>query len=133
MDFFAEYISEWNPNKTPEGKPKDGGVAQTVNDTEPHTASLSVKEMLDMLQGENPKQRFAYYTRAVRTEHQHDFHYPDPLGPPNPAQPCAKLLKGTINMWYCSNGYPREMAPSHNDRSVSQDPLKPDLWFKYKQ
>ena len=35
----------------------------------------------------------AYYQRVVRTEHIHDYRYPEPLGPPNPSQPCAKLLK----------------------------------------
>ena len=41
---------------------------------------MSVEDMLDLLRSENPHARFAYYERAVRTEHLHDFHYPDPLG-----------------------------------------------------
>ena len=58
----------------------------------------------------------------------HDFHYPDPLGPPNPAQPCAKLVKGTLNVWYCANGYPRDMVCQPGERSVAQDSMRPDLW-----
>ena len=84
--------------------------------------------MIDLLRGDNPHERFAYYERAVRTEHLHDFHYPDPVGPPNPSQPCAQLLKGTMNMWYCGNGYPRELVCQPCDRSVAQDALRPDLW-----
>ena len=128
VDFFADYITEWNPNKTPQGEDKTSHVAEKVNEALPHTASLSVEEMLDLLRGENPHERFAYYERAVRTEHLHDFHYPDPLGPPNPAQPCAQLLKGTLNMWYCGNGYPRQLVCEPCDRSVAQDALRPDLW-----
>ena len=128
VDFFADYITEWNPNKTPQGDEKVSHVAETVNEALPHPASLSNREMLDLLRGENPHERFAYYERAVRTEHLHDFHYPDPIGPPNPAQPCAQLLKGTLNMWYCGNGYPRELVCEPCDRSVAQDALRPDLW-----
>ena len=93
-----------------------------------HTASLSIKEMLDLLRDENAHQRFAYYKRAVRAEHMHDFHYPDPLGAPNPSQPCAKLMKGTVNLWYCANGYPREMICEPCNQSVSQDAMRSDLW-----
>jgi hypothetical protein len=128
VDFFADYITEWNPNKTPQGEDKESHVAEQVNEALPHTASLSVDEMLDLLRGENPHERFAYYERAVRTEHLHDFHYPDPIGPPNPAQPCAQLLKGTLNMWYCGNGYPKDLVCEPCDRSVAQDALRPDLW-----
>eukprot|EP00973_Karenia_brevis_P085943 11919125-Karenia_brevis.AAC.1 len=83
--------------------------------------------MLDLSRSENPHARFASYERAVRTGHLHDCHYPDPLGPPNPSQPCAKLLKRTINMWYCTNGYPRDLVCQPSHRSVSQDALRPDL------
>ena len=128
VDFFADYISEWNPNKTKAGVDTTNHVAAHVNEAEQHTASLSVGEMLDLLRSENAHERFLYYSRAARTEQLHDFHYPDPLGPPNPSQPCARLLKGTLNMWYCGNGYPREMVHDPCDRSVAQDALRPDLW-----
>jgi len=128
VDFFADYITEWNPNKTPQGEEKTSHVAEQVNESLPHTASLTTQEMLDLLRSENPHARYAYYERAVRTEHLHDFHYPDPIGPPNPAQPCAQLLKGTVNMWYCGNGYPRELVCEPCDRSVAQDALRSDLW-----
>ena len=128
VDFFADYITEWNPNKNAQGEDKTSHVAETVNETWPHTASLSTQHMLDMLRSEDPHARYAYYERAVRTEHLHDFHYPDPTGPPNPAQPCAQLLKGTLNMWYCGNGYPRELVCEPCDRSVAQDALRSDLW-----
>ena len=58
----------------------------------------------------------------------HDFRYPDPLGPPNPSQPCAQLLKGTVNMWYCKNGYPRDPVCEPCQQSVAQDALRPELW-----
>ena len=129
VDFFAEYITEWNPNKTVEGDDKKSNVAEKVNETKiPHTASLSTHEMIDMLKSENPHNRYEYYQRAVRTEHLHDFHYPDPMGPPNPVQPCAQLLKGTLNMWYCGNGYPRDLVKEPGERSVAQDAMRPELW-----
>ena len=128
VDFFAEYITEWNVNKDSEGKEETDHVAEQVNESLPHTASLTSQEMLDMLRSENPHARYEYYARAVRTEHLHDFHHPEPLGPPNPVQPCAKLLKGTLNMWYCGYGYPRELVREPSDRSVAQDALKSDLW-----
>ena len=128
VDFFSEYITEWNPNKTPQAEQKTSHVAEQVNEALPHTASLSTQEMLDLLQSKNPHDRYEYYQRAVRTEHLHDFHYPDPVGPPNPTQPCAQLLKGTLNMWYCGNGYPRELVCEPCDRSVAQDAMRPDLW-----
>ena len=128
VDFFADYITEWNPNKDAQGQEKTSHVAETVNEALPHPASLSTQEMLELLRGEDPHARYEYYERAVRAEHLHDFHYPDPLGPPNPAQPCAQLLKGTLNMWYCGNGYPRELVRDPCDRSVAQDSLRPDLW-----
>ena len=128
VGFFGAYISEWNPNKSPSGEDLHDRVAETVNEAEPHTASLSVEEMLAICRPENSEARWEFYKRAVRTEQQHDFHYPEPLGPPNPAQPCARLLKGTVNMWYCSAGYPRDLVCEPCDQSVAQDPLKQDLW-----
>jgi hypothetical protein len=98
VDFFADYISEWNPNKTPEGVEKRSHVAEIVNEATAQTASLSVEDMLDLLKGERAHERFAYYERVVRTEHLHNFHYPDPIGPPSRSQPCAQLLKGTVNI-----------------------------------
>jgi hypothetical protein len=74
------------------------------------------------------EERREYYERSMHTENMQDFHYPDPLGPPNPSQPCAKLLKGTRNMWYCANGYPRDLVCEPCEQSVAQDALRPDLW-----
>ena len=98
VDFFKKYISEWSPNKDGRGDEKEDHVAEEVNDAEQHTASYSIEQMLDILRQENGDARMKYYERAVRTEHIHDYHYPDPLGVPNPSQPCARLLKGTLNM-----------------------------------
>jgi hypothetical protein len=57
-----------------------GGVQAEV-----HTASVSMEEMLErILREDNKEERHQYYKRVVRTEHIHDFHYPDPYGPPNP-------------------------------------------------
>ena len=128
VDFFAKYINEWNPNKTSTGEEEVSHVAERVNETTPHTASLSEAEMLDLLRDDNAAALLDYYKRAVRTEHIHDFHYPDPLGPPNPSQPCAQLLKGTTNMWYCKNGYPRDLISDPMEQSVAQDALRPELW-----
>ena len=128
VDFFAEYVSEWNPNKDEVGDEKRSHVAEQVNAAQEHTAAVSVEDMLVLLQDENRSARRDYYERAVRTEHMHDFHYPDPNGAPNPSQPCARLLKGTMNMWYCGNGYPRDLVLEPPKQSIAQDPLRPDLW-----
>ena len=56
-----------------------GGVQAEV-----HTASVSMEEMLELMQEKNKEERHEYYKRVVRTEHIHDFHYPDPYGPPKP-------------------------------------------------
>ena len=61
VDFFADYVTEWNPNKTPQGDEKVSHVAETVNEALPHPASLSNSEMLDLVRGEDPHARFAYY------------------------------------------------------------------------
>ena len=87
VDTFSDYITEWNPNKTPQGEEKTSHVTEEVNETLPHTASLSTQEMLDMLRSESRHERYEYYERAVRTEHLRKFHYQDPTGPQNPAQP----------------------------------------------
>ena len=84
--------------------------------------------MLEILRPENAKKLEEYYKHLVRTEHMHDYHYPDPNGPPNPSQPCAVLLKGTTNMFYCKNGYPRDLILQASYAMVKQDDLRPDLW-----
>ena len=84
--------------------------------------------MLEILQPENTEKLQAYYQELVRAEHMHDYHYPDPNGPPNPTQPCAVLLKGTSNMYYCKNGYPRDLILQPSFAMVKQDELRPDLW-----
>ena len=48
VDFFAEYINEWNPNKTIDGEDETCHVAEVVNEALPHTASLSIEEVLDL-------------------------------------------------------------------------------------
>ena len=128
VDFFGEYVSEWNPDKSTKGEEENSAVAASVNESETHTAALSIKDLLHLLKRENAHDRFAYYKKLVRTEHIHDYHYPDPLGAPNPSQPCAKLPKGTLNMWYCANGYPRDRVRAPCDQSVTQDALRPELW-----
>ena len=128
VEFFAQYVSEWNPNKTVDGIDRTSHVAECVNEARPHTASVSVEEMLQMLDASMADQRHEYYNRMVRTEHMHDFHYPDPLGAPNPSQPCAKLLKGTLNMWYCGNGFPMDLVTEASGQAIAQDALRPDLW-----
>ena len=37
-------------------------------------------------------------------------------------------MKGTLNMWYCGNGYPRDMVQQPHERSVAQDVVRNDLW-----
>jgi hypothetical protein len=110
VDFFSQYVSEWNPNKDASGTTTACRVAEQVNKETPHPASLSAEAMLALLQDDAHAQRREYYEHLVRTEQTHDWHYPDPLGPPNPTQPCAKLMKGTTNMWYCSSGIPKDLV-----------------------
>ena len=121
VEFFSTYISEWNPNKSVEGEELECHVAERVNTTSPHTASLDGNEMLRLLHPDNLSELKEYYKKAVRTEHMHDYHYPDPQGAPSPCQPCAQLLKGTKNMWYCKNGYPREMVCEVCHQNIAQD------------
>ena len=107
VDFFAKYVNEWNPNKTDDGTEIGSAVAARVNDGAQHPAAISVEEMLVLLQDDMREERRAYYGRLVRAVQMHDFHYPDPGGPPNPSQSCAQLQKGTINMWHCKDGVPQ--------------------------
>ena len=72
------YISGWNPNKTADGREKQRGAAEAVNAGQPHTASSPVSELLELLRPGNEQQRLEYHRRAVRVEHLHDLHYPDP-------------------------------------------------------
>ena len=129
MEFFARYVSEWNPNKDDAGVEKEEHVAYNANkDSVTHTAATSVEDMLRLLSEDRQAERCKHYMRMVSLEHMHDFHHPDPLGPPNPSQSCARLLKGTSNMWYCGNGYPKDMVCQPCDQSIAQDALRPDLW-----
>ena len=57
VDFFAKYVSEWNPNKDHEGKEEACHVAETVNQTHPHVASLNNDEMIQLLQDDRGAQR----------------------------------------------------------------------------
>ena len=128
MHFYGQHITEWNLNKDADGNDLQSFVERDVNNADEHTAAITEEEMLALLQPGASEERRKYYARVVRTEHMHDYHYPDPLGPPNPSQPCAKLLKGTANMWYCGNGFPKDVVPKVEDQSVAQDALRPDLW-----
>ena len=129
MDFFSLYISEWNPSKDEFGFPKDDDVAEKINRHDVHhSAAVSVEDMLRLLEEGKSADRHKHYMHMVRLEQMHDYHHPDPLGPPNPSQSCARLLKGTSNMWYCGNGFPKELVCQPCDQSVSQDALRPDLW-----
>ena len=67
---------------------------ERVNEAQVHTASVSIEEMLTLLEDDASEKRLDYYKRLVRTEQMHDYPFPDPCGPPNPAQPCAKTLEG---------------------------------------
>ena len=98
-------MNEWNPNKNTQGEEEVSQAALKVNETDTHTGALSLREIIQLLQDEKPHERFQYYKRVVRTVQQHDYH-----GPPNPSQPCAQLLKGTLNLCYCDNGYPRDLV-----------------------
>ena len=50
MEFFARYVSEWNPNKDDAGEEKQDHVAEKVNwDSVSHTAATSVEDMLRLL------------------------------------------------------------------------------------
>ena len=48
MEFFARYVSEWNPNKDDDGKDKEDHVAEKVNrESVSHTAATSVVDILE--------------------------------------------------------------------------------------
>lgn len=126
IDFFSEYINEWNPNKSSQGEQlfeKEDSLG-----SEQHPAALDLTSLQHLLKSENAHSRFQYYRRCVQKEHLHDFHYPDPVGPPANSQPCAQLMKGTLNMWYCKNGYPRQLVCEVCQENISQDALRPELW-----
>ena len=127
IEYFSRYISEFNPNKNSDGEELIDHVAEKVNDRDNHPAAVSIKEMLKLLEPDKSAERHAYYNHAVRCENMHDFHYPDPVGPPAPSQPCAKLLKGTTNIYHCANGYPRDLVPE-GEESIAQDSYRSELW-----
>ena len=49
VEFFSKYITEWNVNKDTAGNELQCHVAERVNQSMSHTASLSEKEMLEIL------------------------------------------------------------------------------------
>ena len=129
LDFFERYVSEWNPSKDAKGQDLVDVEAERVNRANVrHTAAATEEEMLALLGEDQAEARREHYMRMVRLEHLHDYHHPDPLGPPNPCQACAKLLKGSGNMYYCSNGMPKDLVLDRSQQSISQDPLRMDLW-----
>ena len=121
-------VTEWNVNYDDKGEPFESHVAERVNQGVPHVASRTNEEMLQLLEDGQEEARHAYYERLVRSEHLHDFHYPEPKGPPNPSQPCARLMKGTKDVWYCANGYPRDVVCQPCDQSIAQDAMRKELW-----
>ena len=81
MEFFAGYVSEWNPNKDDAGEDKEDHVAEKVNrERVRHTAATSVEDMLRLLAEDRQGERRERYMRMVRLEHMRDIHHPDPLG-----------------------------------------------------
>ena len=80
-----------------------------------------MRSLLELLKPESSDARLKYYRRCVQKEHLHDYHYPNPLGPPNILQPCAQLLKGTNNMVHCKNNYPRELVCEQCSENIAQD------------
>ena len=128
LEFFAHYVSECNPNKDATGAAASTCEEKVQRAQTQHTAAASVEEMLELLSEDRNNERSEHYMRMVRLEQMHDYHHPDPLGPPNPTQSCARLLKGSGNMWYCGHGYPKDLVCSPCDQSIAQDALRPELW-----
>ena len=128
IDFFAQYVTEWDVSYDEKGEPKENFVPERLDQTLPHIASATNDQMLHLLEDGQENELHNYYSKLVRSEHHHDFHYPNPTGPPNHSQPCARCLKGTKDRWYCANGYPREVVSQHCDQSIAQDPMRKDLW-----
>jgi hypothetical protein len=71
IDFFAQYVSEWNPNKDKQGNATASHVAERVNEAQEHTAAVSIEDMLRLLQADRshdtPCVRIAYYMDSNRT------------------------------------------------------------------
>ena len=108
FDYFNEYINEWNPNKDQTGDTLPEATDNT--EQQDHPAALDLASLIALLQPGQSAERMKFYKRCVGTEHMHNWHYPDPHGPPASSQPCASLLKGTSNMYFCKNGYPRVLV-----------------------
>ena len=125
LSYFNEYINEWNPNKDSKGDDLPSSASQSEDK---HPASLEIDQLIQLLKSENAEARFKYYQRAVMKEQLHNFHYPDPNGPPASAQSCATLMKGTSNIWYCKSGYPRELVCEVCHENIAQDAIRPELW-----
>ena len=128
VDFFAQYVTEWNVNYDDNGEASVNHVPERVHAGVQHISSHTNEEMLELLEDTQEEARHEYYAKLVRSEHHHDFHYPHPTGPPNPSQPCARLLKGTKDRWYCANGYPRDTVAQPCEQSIAQDEMRKDLW-----
>ena len=53
VDFFTQYVSEYNPNKDWDGKEVINHVAERVNkDDEEHPAAATVEQMMEILKPE---------------------------------------------------------------------------------
>ena len=61
VDYYSEYINEWNPNKNEAGETQ-AGVGRPLSEqaNEEHPAALDVKSLLNLLQTHNADARFKY-------------------------------------------------------------------------
>ena len=58
VDYFEQYINEWSPNKTAEGRDGRDVATGLRQEQEPHTAALSLEEIQHLLRRENAQQLF---------------------------------------------------------------------------
>ena len=130
-NFFNLHVSEWNLGKNDDGSWKS---LRTESDSLPHPASISKKEMDEILRTPQDEENLNEEDLAVREKRrsflvelheavqQHNIHKPDPYGPPLPNQKCAKEKPKTNtpalsalsdpykSNHYCNKGFPKELV-----------------------
>ena len=140
-DYFNATISEWHLGKDDDGSWLDN---RRLIHEEDHPCTISKQEFDELLilpseynneeaVEESRVKRLKHVTALIKITQQHNTHKPNPLGPPQEKQKCAKKKPkkkaklDTDSTYYCSKGYPKALRELGNEE-VNQDTFRQKLF-----